>query len=132
MTFNEISYYKPLLECIDDHLDWGRTWEKIRPSDLEELAGHVLKAVGSDAYLCIAESDDCDVIMHQIAKHLISGNNSHDICEVLSKAAVKYFLKDIEEVFTDREECRNHDRMIENGLRPWIDRQNGEVTWSRA
>lgn len=132
MTFNEISSYKPLLECIDDHLDWGRTWEKLRPTDIEELTGLILKAVGKDAYLCIAESDDCDVIMAEIAKHMISGDNRYDISEIISKAAIKYFWNELEEVFTDRQQCRDQDRMLEAGLRPWIDKQNGEVTWSRA
>ena len=129
MIFPQLQHYKPLIRFIDHLLKDGSTWNKIDQDDIEIMAGHAITALGSDAYVCLSESEDLDKIIYHLGRQLLTGKVAWDLQHTLCNAAAAYFAPDFQELFTDRAELHEYDVRYDAGYKLYKDPVTGENEW---
>jgi hypothetical protein len=132
-NFNMLSNNRSLIEQIDQCIEVGcSTWNDVDELNQELLAAEAMRGLGDEAYVCITESDEIHEILKDLRKHLLTGNNMHDLAQSMTHAVVQYFAPELSKLFLERLEVVSDDFWYERGYVPTIDNQTGEREWVRA
>ncbi len=126
---------KQVIKRIDEiYLDDGYKDYDSLPDDLKaELAALSIRDLGNFRHEVLVESKGCEDIIDSLLVHLLNGtlDSAENLADTMVKTAIDYFAKSLEELYAERVNDLECERMREGGLHPIVDRINGEVRWIR-
>lgn len=103
MIFPQLYDHAPLINYIDFHISNGKKFHQLPISTVEILVGYALEAIGPEAYVSISETDDDDLILHELINQMKQGGNKYVLGETLCNVVTSYFHNDIKEIFKNRQ-----------------------------
>jgi len=128
-----LSSNKNLIKTIDHHIsEQCYTWNMLDDTDKELLVAEAMHGLGNEAYVCLTESDELGEILKDLRKHLLTGNNMHDLAASMIRAVTLYFTTELAALFVERKEAYDYDTYYENGFLPVVNKQTGEREWGRS
>lgn len=128
-------YNKSLLKLIDRYIEQGfSSYSKLDEIGQEDITAQCIEILGKDAYGCIIDHEDFSSTISHFTKFLRTANQTHayDLVQTMCKNAREHFVDVMDALFAQRDDEKYTDTMRENGLRPCIDRINGEISWRKS
>lgn len=128
-------YQKKILDFIQDKIECGDySFESLCDDDKEKLTVLFIDSFEEEAYTVLIEGEET----HNVIKHLKSFLMTADmdsgylLLNSLKKNAIQSCCSTLDFMFEELTNKFNNERNRENGLKPFTDNINGEISWKRS
>jgi hypothetical protein len=127
-----VYYHKDIINLVDGYLEEGYSdYDALDDGHKESLSTLCIKVLGNDAYEAIIDEKYLHLTLHHLTKYMLLGSReyAYDLAETMRKNAINYFSDVLNDLFNERSEQKEIECKIDAGLRPNVDRVNGEIRW---
>lgn len=128
-------YQKQIFDFIQDKIECGDySFESLCDDDKEKLTVLFIDSFEEEAYTVLIEGEET----HNVIKHLKSFlmtadmDSGYQLLNSLKKNAIQSCCSTLDFMFEELNNKFNNERNRENGLKPFTDNINGEISWKRS